>query len=1040
VPDERASGYYDAFISYNWSFTRAHARALESALAAIWKRCGLEPRLRLFRDESEQRFGGLSSTLTDNLLRSRYLLVLLHRGSRDSQWMDFEIRTWLESGGHPDRMVLVRADDSLDLSWGEGTFRDPDGLPPVLAETYVEQPLHVNLTRSRTGRVLDPSFELARLCATVMGVEPALVLQRELRLQRRRQRRALALVLVFALLAVAAIGASALALRSRAVAQEQRTEAEAQALAAEAMLGSTTRPAASIGLLQDAAARSEDKAVRLAIYSVLNDNPDLAHVIDTAPLGGAPDDLAFDSAGSDLVAWRTLPGDRGSRVVVWSLASQEVVARGTVPGGTIQTTNFVDQDTLAACRSDGGVVLTWDDPSGATPAGIRVRQTGRERDDCRLLPMVLGATLIDVADGRAVATVVGPRGRVSSSRVITFALGAGGADRVLLEPSTGPWLLETAAGTVRDVPGTASADIDSALGGGDTGPFVVRSAALGTVAVDPLDSEAGPTQVALPPDVAWTVPLADGSDDYVWVNRSGTVGWTVDGRRLDVAGPRPPTVTPKLWRLADGRFIVDDFTRAVGLKVHGDGPARRLHQTGSMDVDTIFSSRSGTAPTAHVGSGGIFFPTGNDRYGFFDGTTTTAVVGLPFFDDRQNAAAVLGDGQVSLFHPGDEGSTELDKTGSAYAAAISPEGSLVAVAGAPGSIAVFRTATAEDDAGLVRRTGATWTTSTAYSGAVFASHGGSGVVRRLADGTRTDYPAVTGQVAGLFAADPGGREALVALQGRSVGQDIGAALVRADGSVRRLGSGPCTPDSGRFTYLPDAGFRTDVEAARHATLVQLDASGGPPQACLGDGDDVTQLGLAPDDQVLQFAMRGGRGQILARESNGGALQSVTWGSGSRAPTVRSLADTGAGWAGALDDDGTDALVWNTGNGTLAWQVLGADGEWRVHRSARFDVADVVAGLLRPDLGIAVVVGSDGAVQFIDFASGRVVLSTSVGAGFEQVVMAATLQYADGVFRLVATTGKAGLVTLGAVGRSVPWRMDLLRGALCTIAPRAAPEC
>ena len=228
---------HDAFISYHSASSRRVAVFLQQQLERVARRSAGDSALRLFRDQTALTYSDLGEALQRELRGSHRFLLVLHRSTRDSRWVDEEVRYWLDHGGAPSRLILARADPDLDLSWDveRQAFCREDLLPASLRGLYRSEPLWIDISGRRLGRPHADHGELARLCATLLDEDPALVLQREVQEQRTRQRRLGGALVGVSMLLVLAVVASVLAVLNSREARRQTVEAEAQSQAAEAL-------------------------------------------------------------------------------------------------------------------------------------------------------------------------------------------------------------------------------------------------------------------------------------------------------------------------------------------------------------------------------------------------------------------------------------------------------------------------------------------------------------------------------------------------------------------------------------------------------------------------------------------------------------------------------------------------------------------------------------------------------------------------------------------------------------------------------------
>lgn len=146
----------------------------------------------VFRDQEDLNTGVLQEALKEQLLSSRYLIVICSAFSARSEWVNREVETFLRAGRDADIIPLVTANGE------ERTANVDELLPQALREYQTEHPerelLAVNI--AEVGR----EKALVRIVSRMLDVDFDVLWQR----QKRRRRR------FFEALAVAAIVLSTL--------------------------------------------------------------------------------------------------------------------------------------------------------------------------------------------------------------------------------------------------------------------------------------------------------------------------------------------------------------------------------------------------------------------------------------------------------------------------------------------------------------------------------------------------------------------------------------------------------------------------------------------------------------------------------------------------------------------------------------------------------------------------------------------------------------------------------------------------------------
>lgn len=382
---------YDFFISY------AHAdvqpvRELDSALRALLRRPFRRAGFKVFRDETGLGADpDLSGRIRAALERSSWLLLVLTKESAGSPWVDREIEYWCEELRRLDRLIVVRADPSIDLTWDDGAdrFGSPAGLPPAFARAAKAEPLYVDLQR-------DSIEEAAvRVAAAILGRAPEDVAGEDLRLHRRRRRLATGAIAGLAALTLTSVAASVVAMSSSATAsrnearaiegereaQVQARKAVADALAARAIVEQDERPDKAFALALassrlDPSGSGESVLLRLVAGVQATDQ---FFRIETEPtavalsadgeqfaIGDATGKIRLGSFESGL---RPPSADLGSAVVgigfaapdrlVAGLADNRIVELELVADGTLRETSSVSvpMGTWAFDPRDGRIAV-----------------------------------------------------------------------------------------------------------------------------------------------------------------------------------------------------------------------------------------------------------------------------------------------------------------------------------------------------------------------------------------------------------------------------------------------------------------------------------------------------------------------------------------------------------------------------------------------------------------------------------------------------------------------------------------------------------
>lgn len=463
APDFR----YNAFISYR-SSARQAAERLKTDLYAIAKRHPGRPDFALFLDSSHLRPGPLSEEIRAELTRSRYLVVLLDRTTVESTWVAEEISHWLATVGSPDRLVLVRLEAELDLTWNRaaGTFTEPDGVPAPLRDLFATEQKWVDyIEPSRFGS----RAGLAGLCAKIMDIGAAEYLMEEAAFQRRRAGRISALVVVLALLTTVATISAFVAVDNRREAERNATQALAQADASEALLAATDSPTLAIERALRAAANSDSPTVRSAMLAVSQAARRLerAIVYPEQQTGHPAADARFSADGTTLMAWGQGRSPGTSRLLAWDVETGKVRTDVPVAAASLRDVTRIGEGRFAACGGAGPILI-----EEATERTIRLDETARaaQDPDCEVHAFADGVLLLSGVRGvDSVAHVVDRAGGVRTIE---------GADSVAARPESGAAAVTGRSG-IAVVTGGDRHDMSTMPGGTVTfadpqGGFVVK--------------------------------------------------------------------------------------------------------------------------------------------------------------------------------------------------------------------------------------------------------------------------------------------------------------------------------------------------------------------------------------------------------------------------------------------------------------------------------------------------------------------------------------------------------------------------------------
>lgn len=254
---------YDAFLSYSHA-DRAVAAGIQKGLHRIGRRMGRLHALRVFRDATDLTASpDLWGKVAEAMDQARYCIVVLSPHSAVSEWVDREIEYWLRTRG-PEQLLFVVAGGKV--KWDRHTQRfDPERSTvalPVSTRPGVlpTEPLYVDVTEDAPW---DPRAPLLRekltdLAAPIHGKPKYELAGEDLREHRRFRRVRRTAVVSLVLLTILALAAAYIAVDRQREAERQRNQAIALRLVseAEAMLGGA-RPRDDIRAIQQTLAAAQ---------------------------------------------------------------------------------------------------------------------------------------------------------------------------------------------------------------------------------------------------------------------------------------------------------------------------------------------------------------------------------------------------------------------------------------------------------------------------------------------------------------------------------------------------------------------------------------------------------------------------------------------------------------------------------------------------------------------------------------------------------------------------------------------------------------
>lgn len=355
---DNRSWRYDAFISYRASTSARAARQLQRALGALSKRHRPESPINIFLDTQSLVAGGLDDAIKAALRDSRALIVLLAPGTKDSPWVDLEIRYWLENGGNLDRLFLVRHDSALDLRWSDAdrNFIDPYAIPSALSGLFPHEQKWLDLRSSILGT---DETTLVGLYAPLARTRPEDLLLVEADFQQRRRRQTRLVVSSLSVLLVFAIVAAGMAVVSGQRAERQARQARAEADAAQALLAVDGSPSIGIQFGVSAANLASSNGVRASLLSLAEATAGLDTAFDfpREEAGYPGDRAAFAHDGETLIVWGNAPGGTQAYLAAWNTTTGRQAFSLPASTGGISAVGAVNTRWIALCSARGPQLL-----------------------------------------------------------------------------------------------------------------------------------------------------------------------------------------------------------------------------------------------------------------------------------------------------------------------------------------------------------------------------------------------------------------------------------------------------------------------------------------------------------------------------------------------------------------------------------------------------------------------------------------------------------------------------------------------------------
>ena len=272
---------YDAFISYSHAADGRLAPAIQDGLQRLAKPWHKRRALRVFRDETGLAVNPhLWESIVEALDSSNWFIVLASPEAAASVWVNREIEHFLSGGNDARARLLPIVTDGV-WAWDEsinGFTDETNCVPPALADAFVSEPRHLDLSWARSEDQLDlrrAEFRsaIADIAAPIHGMPKDELESEDIRIFRRNRRLRRGAVSGLVVLAAGLGLASCAALGFARSARTERDEADRQArLAQQARTTAedeAERALVAEGRAQDAAELAEEEAERARLAELV---------------------------------------------------------------------------------------------------------------------------------------------------------------------------------------------------------------------------------------------------------------------------------------------------------------------------------------------------------------------------------------------------------------------------------------------------------------------------------------------------------------------------------------------------------------------------------------------------------------------------------------------------------------------------------------------------------------------------------------------------------------------------------------------------
>lgn len=1016
---------YDVFISYR-ATSGQMARRLKSALEGLGRRHDPDSPTRVYLDTSSMTAGSLSGAIRSALETSRALIVLLAEDTIESVWVDREIQHWLDNGGHPSRLFLIRVDDRVNLSWDDAAkgFVHPLQIPASLRTVFAEEQKWIDL--ATTQKSLEQTA-IAPIFASVKGIRPETLLLEEAAFQRRRRRVLSGAVVVVVVLLMLALVAGGLALISRGQANESSRRAEAQAFAAQAILMRDTSPTEAIRNALEGAALADTPSVRAALLQVAADPGGLLRAIPTqsgtatgADVDPTVQTVATYGTSGDEVYLQLDTLDAGRRLVRMTRRGDAIDAQLLSPTqGVLCVTG--DDSVLGSFAVGAGRTITLSETTSY--------QSG-EGGGCAMTKVGQGVVIqYSAQDGDWASEYRDGAGRIDLPDGLSVGKVSPDGTKVLLLSDEGAAVLDTSARSVKSVD---APPIDVGTYADDRGWFFVKlveQRAWGFIR----PGADGPTFRAADTgaETIDAAPVLEGSDltsDVATISLRSEFKTTAHDDVVLPLGNRRgddsiAQFQPRLWSAPGGRFIAVFAQTAYVLAAgeldlpHLDNSWQRHEDTYAVKqvtqslgapekygIDPLRDGcgstallRHGSNDTMMVDDSGDFRVLAGDRH---DLTPSCSVLDR---DPNLSFRGMHEDEDVVLRTPLVAQSTLVTDAGIILVNGRGPT-EVIAADG----LATKPWRTAQRSGGVV---------ATALGQRVITQDSTSLTFRRA--GARSKPRSVElGSADTLLAVAPDGRTVLV---------DPGEAEGAESEPVYAVGPGvkrhPLVEECHFPTYSPSAGFETSIEAATTYVPVIPYGAGGDTNGYTNCASGKEWRGGGPPPTRYEFTDAAG---VIEYGDGQREHSRVSWQKGDDVPVK---VDAPPGLNVSWSDSGDRVSVSDDDDTYDTYRRV--EGQWRKDATVRPRLQLVAATRFLGDTNLLMAVGAKGDFEIIETTTGRSVAYEPSQSLTDDTADVVGVSEEDGYVYIGLGTGNAVLASREII---VPVEVPVLTRFLCTLVP------